>query len=91
MPTLLGKEGQKEHEYFYFEFQEIGGRQAVVKGNWKLLHQNIRSENPTYELYNLASDPSEVHNVIELYPEISEELKQIMKDARTEDENWKLF
>lgn len=91
LPTLLGKEGQKEHEYFYFEFQEIGGRQAVVKGNWKLLHQNIRSENPTYELYNLASDPSEVHNVIELYPEISEELKQIMKDARTEDENWKLF
>lgn len=91
LPTLLGKEGQKEHEYFYFEFQEMGGRQAVVKGNWKLLHQNIRSENPTYELYNLASDPSEVHNVIELYPEISEELKQIMKDARTEDENWKLF
>lgn len=91
LPTLLGKEGQKEHEYFYFEFQEMGGRQAVVKGNWKLLHQNIRSENPTYELYNLASDPSEVHNVIELYPEISEELKQIMKDARTEDENWNLF
>lgn len=91
LPTLLDKEGQQEHDYFYFEFQEMGGRQAVVKGNWKLLHQNIRGDNPTFELYNLASDPSENHNVIELFPEIENELKQIMQEARTEDDNWKLF
>lgn len=91
LPTLLGKEGQKEHDYFYFEFQEMGGRQAVVKDNWKLLHQNIRTDNPTFELYNLASDPSENNNVIELYPEKYKELKDIMIEARTEDKNWKLF
>lgn len=90
MPTLLGQEGQKEHDYFYFEFQELGGRQAVVKDNWKLLHQNIRSGG-TFELYNLASDPGENHNVIELYPERADALKDIMRNARTEDENWKLF
>lgn len=91
LPTLLGEEGQEKHKYFYFEFQELGGRQAVVKDNWKLLHQNIRSSNPTFELYNLASDPSENHNVISLYPEKTEELKTIMQEARTEDENWNLF
>ncbi len=91
LPTLLGEEGQEKHKYFYFEFQELGGRQAVVKDNWKLLHQNIRSSKPTFELYNLASDPSENHNVISLYPEKTEELKTIMQEARTEDENWKLF
>lgn len=91
LPTLLGKEGQKVHDYFYFEFQEMGGRQAVVKDNWKLLHQNIRTDNPTFELYNLASDPSENNNVIELYPEKYKELKDIMIEARTEDKNWKLF
>ena len=91
LPTLLAKDGQEEHDYFYFEFQEMGGRQAVVKDNWKLLHQNIRTENPTFELYNLASDPSENNNIIKLYPEIEKELKTIMKEARTDDENWKLF
>ena len=69
----------------------MGGRQAVVKDNWKLLHQNIRTDNPTFELYNLASDPSENNNVIELYPEKYKELKDIMIEARTEDKNWKLF
>ena len=90
LPTLMGEEGQKEHDYFYFEFQELGGRQAVVKGNWKLLHLNIRGGG-TFELYNIASDPGEHHNLIALYPEKAEELKAIMRNARTEDENWKLF
>lgn len=91
LPTLLGQEGQEEHDYFYFEFQEMNGRQAVVKDNWKLLHQNIRGDKPTLELYNLSADPSENHNVIDIYPEIAKELRQLMKEARQEDENWKLF
>lgn len=90
LPTLLGKEGQKERDYFYFEFLEMGGRQAVIKDNWKLLHQDIRFDS-TFELYNIASDPGEHHNLIELFPEKAEELKEIMENARTEDENWKLF
>ena len=90
LPTLLNQEGQQERDYFYFEFLELNGRQAVIKDNWKLLHQNIRKE-PTWELYNLSSDPGEHHNVIELHPERAAELKQIMLEARTEDENWKLF
>ena len=67
LPTLFGKEGQQKRDYFYFEFQELGGRQAVIKDNWKLLHLNIRQEG-LYELYNLASDPSENHNLLDLYP-----------------------
>jgi len=70
-----GEKGQKEHDFFYFEFHELNGRQAVIRGNWKLLHLNIQKE-PVYELYNIASDPSEVHNVISLYPEKAEELKR---------------
>lgn len=90
LPTFLGKSGQKKHDFFYFEFQEMGGRQAVVEGNWKLLHMNVRT-NPHYELYNIASDPSERHNVISLYPEIAERMKKIMKCARVEDPNWPLL
>lgn len=90
LPTLLGKEGQAERDYFYFEFQEMDGRQAVIKDNWKLLHLDIR-KGGVYELYNLASDPSENHNLIDLYPQKAAELRKIMKEARTDDPNWPLF
>ncbi len=90
LPTLLDKEGQEKRDYFYFEFQELGGRQAVIKDNWKLLHLDIR-KGGLYELYNLASDPSENHNLIDLYPHKAAEMKEIMKKARTDDPNWPLF
>jgi arylsulfatase A-like enzyme len=90
LPTLLGQKEQKAHDFFYFEFHELNGRQAVVRGNWKLLHLNLQKE-PLYELYNIASDPSEVHNVIFLYLEKAEELKKIMQDVHATDPNWPLF
>ena len=90
LPTLLAKGTQEEREYFYFEFQEAGGRQAVIKDNWKLLHLNIRNGG-VYELYNIASDPSENNNIIDQFPEKANQLKEIMNEARWEDPNWPLF
>lgn len=90
LPTFLNKSGQKKRDFFYFEFLEMNGKQAVIQGDWKLLHQNIRKD-PTFELYNLASDPSENHNVISLYPEKAEELKKFMQCSREDDPNWPLF
>jgi Arylsulfatase A and related enzymes len=90
LPVLLNKEGQKKHDFFYFEFLEMNGKEGVIQGNWKLIHQEIR-KNPTFELYNLASDPSENHHILSLYPEKAEELKKIMPSARTDDSNWPLF
>jgi len=90
LPIFLDREGQKERDYFYFEFQEMGGRQALIKGDWKLLHLDIR-QGGTFELYNLASDPSENHNLIDLYPQKARELKKIMEAARTEDPDWPLL
>lgn len=90
LPTLLGKEEQPVHDYFYFEFHELDGRQAIRRGDWKLLHLDIQ-KNPRYELYNLAADPSEVHNVIDQYPEIFAELKGLMQQAHQKDRNWPLL
>lgn len=91
LPLWQNKKGQKEHDYLYFEFQEMNGRQAVRKGPWKLLHLNIRGKQPYYELYNLNSDPSECHNVLSQYPEKVNELKAIMQNARVENANFPLF
>ena len=46
LPLLENRKGQKEHEFLYFEFQELNGRQAVRKGPWKLVHMNIRGDKP---------------------------------------------
>lgn len=91
LPLLENRKGQKEHAYLYFEFQEQNGRQAVRKGAWKLVHLNIRGDKPYYELYNLTTDPSEQHNVSAQYPKKAEELKKLMKEARTDNPSWPLF
>lgn len=91
LPVLTGQKGQKEHDYLYFEFQEQNGKQAVRKGPWKLIYQNIRGNKPHYELYNLAADPSERHNVIDRFPDIAAELKEVMEEAHVESEDFPLL
>ena len=81
LPLLTGKKGQKEHDYLYFEFQELGGRQAVRQGPWKLVHLNIRNDNARYELYNLDDDPGEKNDLAAAEPDRVEALKAIMQEA----------
>ena len=91
LPLWEGKEGQKEHEYLYFEFQELGGRQAVRKGPWKLVHLNVRDDNDSYELYNLEDDPGETHDLSGTEPEKTEELKLIMEEAHIANPHFPLL
>jgi len=85
LPTLLGKEGQQEHEYLYWEFHEKNGRQAIRKGDWKLVRYDVFSpENTTTELYNIAQDPAETRNVAEENQVITKELLHLLEGARTE-------
>ena len=91
LPLWEGRRGQKEHEYLYFEFQELGGRQAVRQGPWKLVHMAVRTENARYELYNLDSDPGETEDVAELYPEVVERLQGIMREAHIPNPDFPLL
>ena len=81
LPLLTGKKGQKEHDYLYFEFQELGGRQALRQGPWKLVHMNIRSENARLKLYNLDEDPGETQDLSLAHPERVASLKALMDSA----------
>ena len=90
LPSLLGEENQKQHEYLYWEFHEKNGRLAVRQGDWKLVRYDVFSPaKTTTELYNLASDISEKNNVAEEYPEITQKLLQIMEEARNPSEDFK--
>lgn len=92
LPLLEGRNDQQQlHEHLYFGFMEQNGRQAVRKGPWKLIHLDIRSDAPRYELYNLDNDPSEEHDVAMQHPDIVDELKTIMVQEYVSDPNWLLF
>lgn len=91
LPTLTGK-SQKEHEYLYWEFTERGGKQAIRKGDFKAIRQNI-FENPDapVELYNLANDLGETKNIAGENPQIMEEMAKLFQTARTESEVFPLI
>ena len=90
LPTLTGKGEQKQHDYLYFEFHEQGGKQALIKDGWKLLHLQVNNpQKEHYELYNLNADPGEIADVLNQYPQKVKEFEKIMKKARTTNENWK--
>jgi len=84
LPALLGQEGQKKHEFLYWEFHELGGRQALRKDNWKLVRYQVTDgQKTTTELYDLNNDLAEKINVAEQHPEIVKELLDLMIHART--------
>lgn len=87
LPTLNGKGEQKRHDYLYWEFHEEGGKQAVLKDNWKLIKLNVNEpDNTTFELYHLSSDPSEQMDVAKQYTGKIAELKQLIDQAHRSSE-----
>ncbi|MDD6209564.1 MAG: arylsulfatase [Bacteroidales bacterium] len=90
LPTLLGKE-QPEHDYLYFEFHEQGGSQALIKGDWKCIKQNVKEPSKTtVELYNIREDIGETNDLSSQYPEKVKDFLELMSKARTENEVFKL-
>ena len=88
LPTILGKRTeQADHPYLYWEFHELGGRQAVRMGNWKAVKYNVlKDPNAELELYDLGKDVGEEDNVALEHPDIVAKMKAILKEARTPSE-----
>jgi arylsulfatase A-like enzyme len=91
LPTLLGTE-QPQHDHLYWEFHEQGKKQAVRKGAWKAVRNDVfENKDAPIELYNLSEDLKESKNLANQHPEIVQELKEIMDKAHVPDPNWPLF
>lgn len=87
LPTLLGKSGQKKHESLYWEFHEMGGRQALRMADWKLVRYNVFDpEKITTELYNLKSDGGETNNVANQNPKVVSQMIKILNNSRVPSE-----
>lgn len=78
---------QEKHDYLYWEFNERQGPiQAVRQGDWKLVWKLEGSP----ELYNLSKDIGETNNLVEKQPERLKLMLNILKNVRTENENFPL-
>jgi arylsulfatase len=69
---------QRPRDYLYWEFQ---GKQAVRMGAWKGIRTAASGE---FELYDLATDIGEQHNVASANTAIVSRIETIMRTARTE-------
>ena len=82
VPTLLGEENQKQHDYLYWEFHAQGGKQAIRKGKWKAVRLNvIENRDSPIELYNLDEDIAEENDISEQHPEVVKEMNKLFYEA----------
>lgn len=92
LPTLLGKPQQQQHPFYYWEFHESGGRQAVRLGNWKGVKLNVStSASSALELYDIEKDPAEKSNVATQHPEVVKKIETIISREHVSDPNWPLL
>lgn len=79
LPEILGEEvtgrAQKKHEYLYWEY---GSQVAVRYGNWKAIRTK---EDRPWELYDLAADISEAHDLAGDHPELVAKLTKFAEDS----------
>lgn len=76
-PTLTGYGEQQRHDFLYWEFHETD-MLGVRMDNWKLVVQRGNCK-----LYDLANDIHEDNDVAARYPEIVEQMKDIIKREHT--------
>ncbi len=72
MPYLLGEKDTSPRESFFWR---QGKRTAIRSGAWKLVNMRGSINSPTWELYNLDSDPTESNNLAQTNPQ---QVKQLI-------------
>lgn len=89
VPTLLGKPGdQKQHRYLYWEFYERGSAQAVRAGKWKAVRKPMLSGKT--ELYDLAADLGEEHDLADRHPDVVTQMEALMAEAHVPSPRWQV-
>ncbi|MBN1342784.1 MAG: arylsulfatase [Phycisphaerae bacterium] len=80
VPTLLGREQKRRHEYLYWDYGHSRGNfmQAVRLANWK----GVRGgPGAAIELYDLTQDVAESKDVAADHPDVVARIEQVMKEA----------
>lgn len=90
LPLIKGEKMSRHHDYIYYEFYEQGGKQSILKDGWKLIRLNLsKPEKLKEELYYLPDDIGETKDLIKSNSPKANELRTLMKSARTESVHFK--
>ncbi|KAI0442743.1 alkaline-phosphatase-like protein [Xylaria telfairii] len=76
MVPYLAKQAETIHEKDFINGWETCGRAACRRGDWKIVFIPKPKGPERWQLYNLATDPGEVHDLAEQEPE---KLKELIK------------
>ncbi|MHC5070555.1 MAG: arylsulfatase [Planctomycetota bacterium] len=92
LPTLRARGRQEIHPYLLWEFHGYRGQQAVIfkQGRWKAIRRNLRRGNRGFELYDLAADPQERHDLAAGHPELVQQAAAILAREHTPNPDFPL-
>ena len=81
-PTLLGKPGQREHEYLYWDYGHVRTAflQGARQGKWKAVRNGL---DQPIELYDLEVDLGETKDVSDSHPDVVKRMAAIFEEAYT--------
>lgn len=87
VPAITGKPQTREHDHFFWQFNEGMLKQAVTQGNWKLVRLKKKSQPATLELYDIGKDIGEKHNLAARHPERVKALQELLRREVTPPAN----
>ena len=94
VPTLTANgDTQKRHEFLYWEFPSLDGRQALLYLNqWKAIRHNLyENKDAPVELYDITWDVGEQRDLASANPGLAKQLLAMMMEQHTPfDETWDL-
>ena len=85
IPTASSFYPDTDNRLLYWEF--TGKQRAARRGSWKCV---TIKKNAPLELYNLADDPSEQHNLASQYPELVQQFDEEMRRQHEATPCWPL-
>ena len=85
LPTLFGKKQNTDDRFLYWEFFERNFQQAVRWRDYKAVRP---APGKPLELYNLAKDLAETHNIADQQPDIVAKIEAYLATARTDSPHW---
>jgi arylsulfatase A-like enzyme len=89
LPAALGRpQEQREHAYLYWEFYEGASSQAVRMHDWKAVR--IPMLTGPIQLFDLASDLAEKHDVAAAHPDVVKRTAALMDEAHVPSPLWQI-
>ncbi len=85
LPTLTATGAQPKHATLVWEFHGYGGQKAVRLGDMKAVLRDIHAGNERIELYDLATDLGEQHDIATEHPELVSRARTIFTQHRTSE------